>query len=328
MLTAAAHEGSGTCGKVKRTCPGTPRWPKRISITILMAMTSRPRRRKNVMERDHGALLRRAETTTHATTPINARRNGLFVRMAQIARPAAQSHHATGCRERRRGAAARVIPRPASAAIGQGRTHPGHDDDCDQDDREQIARRSAARTPVWRLRWRRPTVPRGRSLAPGPRAARAAEADVVVVAPAAAARGRGASRRRDFDLVLTAGVAVATAPARRSSWRLSASPRPVPRLVVVVVLSRADGAWAGGTSVEALQICAYDGATPGGGSLELSGSSFWNFHLRRRQPDWRPIALRGRCWRRPTARGSVPVRPVVEVPVADALAAFCTPLAG
>ena len=25
MLTATAHEGSGTCGSVKSTCPGTPR---------------------------------------------------------------------------------------------------------------------------------------------------------------------------------------------------------------------------------------------------------------------------------------------------------------
>jgi hypothetical protein len=39
-----------------------PRCPKRISIAILMTMTSRPRRRKKAMERDHGALLRRAET--------------------------------------------------------------------------------------------------------------------------------------------------------------------------------------------------------------------------------------------------------------------------
>ena len=32
MLTAAAHEGRGTCGRVNRTWPGTPRCPKRISI--------------------------------------------------------------------------------------------------------------------------------------------------------------------------------------------------------------------------------------------------------------------------------------------------------
>ena len=47
------------------------------------------------MERDHGALLRRADTTTHATAPISASRNGLFVRMAQMARQAAHNHHAT-----------------------------------------------------------------------------------------------------------------------------------------------------------------------------------------------------------------------------------------
>ncbi len=38
----------------------------------------------------------------------------------------------------------------------------------------------------------------------------------------------------------------------------------------------ADGDCAGGTSVEALQIAAYDGATAGGGSLALSGSLAWN----------------------------------------------------
>ena len=47
-------------------------------------------------------------------------------------------------------------------------------------------------------------------------------------------------------------------------------------MVVVVVAGAPAGAWAGGTSVDALQICAYDGATPGGGSLALSGSSVWN----------------------------------------------------
>ncbi len=76
------------------------------------------------MERDHGALLRRADTTTHATTPIRPKRNGLFVRMAQMARPAAHNHHATGCRERRRGAAARVIRRPACGATARERTRP------------------------------------------------------------------------------------------------------------------------------------------------------------------------------------------------------------
>ena len=48
------------------------------------------------MERDHGALLRRSDTTTQATAPMSASRNGLFVLMAQIAKPAAHNHHATG----------------------------------------------------------------------------------------------------------------------------------------------------------------------------------------------------------------------------------------
>ena len=39
-----------------------------------------------------------------------------------------------------------------------------------------------------------------------------------------------------------------------------------------------EGAWAGGTSVDALQICAYEGVTPGGGSLGPAGSLFWNRH--------------------------------------------------
>jgi hypothetical protein len=40
---------------------------------------------------------------------------------------------------------------------------------------------------------------------------------------------------------------------------------------VVVVVTAGGGCWDGGTSVDALQICAYEAGTAGGGSLELSG---------------------------------------------------------
>jgi hypothetical protein len=45
---------------------------------------------------------------------------------------------------------------------------------------------------------------------------------------------------------------------------------------VVVAVEGAGWPPGGGTSVEALQICAYDAGTAGGGSLGLSGSSTWN----------------------------------------------------
>jgi hypothetical protein len=45
---------------------------------------------------------------------------------------------------------------------------------------------------------------------------------------------------------------------------------------VVVVVDAGEGDWAGGTSVDALQICAYEGLTPGAGSVGLSGALTWN----------------------------------------------------
>lgn len=46
--------------------------------------------------------------------------------------------------------------------------------------------------------------------------------------------------------------------------------------VVGDVVAGVEEAWGGGTSVDALQICAYEGAAAGGGLLELSGWSSWN----------------------------------------------------
>ncbi len=43
-----------------------------------------------------------------------------------------------------------------------------------------------------------------------------------------------------------------------------------------VVVVAAEDVCGGGTSVDALQICAYDGAATGGGSLSVSGSLSWN----------------------------------------------------
>jgi hypothetical protein len=47
-------------------------------------------------------------------------------------------------------------------------------------------------------------------------------------------------------------------------------------LTTVVVGTGPEEVWGGGTSVEALQICAYEGVTDGGGSLGLAGSADWN----------------------------------------------------
>lgn len=78
----------------------------------------------------------------------------------------------------------------------------------------------------------------------------------------------------EFDRV-PAGVVVVVAAAD-----------PVPDGAVVCVRDGAGGVVSvvvgafdedgGGTSVEALQIWAYDGATEGGGPLASSGSSSWN----------------------------------------------------
>ncbi|MGD0746433.1 MAG: hypothetical protein ABSB68_01315 [Acidimicrobiales bacterium] len=65
---------------------------------------------------------------------------------------------------------------------------------------------------------------------------------------------------------------------------LCPGPADVPPAVVVVTTGAGDvvvvtagaGCCAGGTSVDALQICAYVDVSAGGGSLELSGSSIWN----------------------------------------------------
>jgi hypothetical protein len=52
---------------------------------------------------------------------------------------------------------------------------------------------------------------------------------------------------------------------------------PVAAVVVVVGAAGGDGVcWGGGTSVDALQIWAYEGVTAGGGSLGLAGSLDWN----------------------------------------------------
>jgi len=95
------------------------------------------------------------------------------------------------------------------------------------------------------------------------------EPSVVVVAPGTAV----VVDTPDFGRVLTAVVVVVV-------WADPALVVPVvavadggASVVVVVVGAAPDGGCGGGTSVEALQICAYDEATAGGGSLGLSGSS-------------------------------------------------------
>jgi hypothetical protein len=84
---------------------------------------------------------------------------------------------------------------------------------------------------------------------------------VVVVAPVA------------FDRAPTA-VVVGTAGPDPAPVLLvvgvAATPGVAAGAVVVVVVATA-AAWGGGTSVEALQIWAYEGVTLGGALLELSG---------------------------------------------------------
>jgi hypothetical protein len=89
---------------------------------------------------------------------------------------------------------------------------------------------------------------------------------VVVVAPAAPL---------DLDPVPGGGL-VAAAPAGPAPVVVVVGVRDGAGCVVSVVVGVLDDDWAGGTSVEALQIWAYDGATEGGGLLGVSGSLSWN----------------------------------------------------
>src|SRR3974390_872029 len=100
MLTPSAQDGNGTWGRVKRTWPDT-RFPKTISRTTRRTITAIPSLTNTTIERDQGALVRRAETTNAATEATSRRRIGLVVRDAAPARQAAHSHHAAGCRPRR-----------------------------------------------------------------------------------------------------------------------------------------------------------------------------------------------------------------------------------
>ena len=61
-------------------------------------------------------------------------------------------------------------------------------------------------------------------------------------------------------------------------------------VLVSVVVVGADGDCVGGTSVDVLQICAYDGLTAGGGSLGPAGSSVWNL-----QPSTSSAGLETEC---------------------------------
>ncbi len=118
MLTAAAHDGSGACGSVTSTWPGTPRWPKTISMATRITMTTSPIRRNRPSDRDHGPSPWQLATTKQATAPTSRRRKGLgsVVCMAVTARAAAQAHQARGCTGRR--GRAPLTLRPAAAATG------------------------------------------------------------------------------------------------------------------------------------------------------------------------------------------------------------------
>src|SRR3974390_2505240 len=79
MLTPSAQDGNGTWGRVKRTWPDT-RFPKTISRTTRRTITAIPSLTNTTIERDQGALVRRAETTKAATEATSRRGRGVVVR--------------------------------------------------------------------------------------------------------------------------------------------------------------------------------------------------------------------------------------------------------
>ena len=108
--------------------------------------------------RAHGASVRRAATTMPATARISASSSGLVVRLAAVARPSAQIHHAIGCSVRGSRAAASewLMPR---AAGGCGSIERGADADARRPARPRASRRTGEPEP----RARQPCRRRGRS---------------------------------------------------------------------------------------------------------------------------------------------------------------------
>ena len=88
--------------------------------TTRIAITTRPSSRYHLNARAHGASVRRAATTMPATASTSASSSGFVVRLAAVASPIAQIHHAIGCtraREPRRGErAAHAMPTGAGRA--------------------------------------------------------------------------------------------------------------------------------------------------------------------------------------------------------------------
>src|SRR5207244_3591287 len=78
------------CSSGPTSAPRMIRNATRIAITIM------PNSRYHLNARAHGASVRRAATTMPATARINASRSGLVVRLAAVASPIAQIHHAIG----------------------------------------------------------------------------------------------------------------------------------------------------------------------------------------------------------------------------------------
>ncbi len=221
------------------------------------------------MERDHGALLRRADTTTQATAPISASRNGLFVRMAQMARagrPQPPRHRVQGCGAEGRQPGS-FLGRPPSPSEEGEAAQREDDRRHDEDDGEHAAGRApAARRMRSGVRTGDPVrVPEDPCFPPA--AVATAPAVEVVVTPLAAGRRwcrwkrlpglrRGGDRRALCGRRPRAGVG-------RSGCRRHR------RYLVCLHLRRGRGrrqrrtTGPAGLRSEALQICAYDGATPG-----------------------------------------------------------------
>ena len=147
--------------------------------------------------------------------------SGLVVRLAAVARPSAQSHHAPGCSARGRRTATPGLVRRRRRRGDRGRDPEGQRDERADDDADG---RSTVVTP----RARSPTRsrPAGRSRhrrrRPRPRGPTSQVRSVVLVEPS----GRG---RR--------GRAGPAAPARRP-WSVSRSPAPRPIACVVGVVGR------------------------------------------------------------------------------------------
>src|SRR5579871_2910422 len=107
-------------------------------MTTRMMITTTPRRRKNVIERDHGSLPRQLETTKQATPRTSNKRNGFGFCdcIATTARHTAHSHHANGCNDRDGRRVMRSFLERAATPTPPGQAAERQDHDGDDHDRK------------------------------------------------------------------------------------------------------------------------------------------------------------------------------------------------